>query len=130
MDWFSEHIATHWPFITVCAVLWVIGHFMATSVFTKARSLKESKHGWFWWWGRASMELHPVAAGVLIGILWQNPEQADPAWPWIATLFYFMAAGVSSLFGWKLIVLIAKRLGFDLSGASLPGESKPPEEPK
>lgn len=126
MDWINEHMLPHWPFAAVCSVLWVIGHFMERSVFTKARAHAESKMQWLWWWGRESMELHPIIAGALVGLVWQDPEGAD--WSWTMSMAYFAFAGVCSLFGWKLIAKVLERAGIDPNGITMPGESEPPKQ--
>lgn len=125
-----NYVKPHWPFVFVMSALWLMGHFMETSVFTKARCDK----GWFWHWGRESMELHPLLAGALIGFVWQNPEHVDPAWTWQESVGYFAFAGVCSLgFWWFLtkVVLpwVAKKFGVNVGDLRLPGESDPPGPP-
>ena len=121
----SEHIYSlvHWPFLVMVGVFWVIGHFMEKSVFTKWRS-EHQKPGWLWWWGRESMELHPVLAGVVVGLIWSDPESAG--WGWQASAGYFAGAGFLSLFFWKILHLVFKRFGG--GSITLPGESNPPEK--
>jgi hypothetical protein len=160
MDATLDFLGDHWPWFTVMAVLWLIGHFMEDSVFTKERGLenhpvrhgkprdkkapnyreaaKEWKdtrsfsqklHHWVFWWGRESMELHGPFAGALIGLVWLNPEGADPAWDWQWSAGYFLSAGFMSMFGWLLIVKVMGRLGVDVSNITLPGETRPPDKP-
>lgn len=124
-----EMAMEHWPFLVMAAVFWTIGHFMETSVFTRARAYDKGKLQWFWWWGRESMELHPLVAGALVGLLWANPEHADPAWPWMASVGYFMGAGFVSLFGWLIITKVLVKFGIK-DAIHLPGESKPPPPDK
>lgn len=138
-----EFIEQHSPFFSVMAVLWLVGHFMSRSVFTYERAFsthhKSKLSRGFWYWARESMELHPVAAGALIGLVWQNPKNLDPElWQWQDDVAYFASAGVASLFGWLLITKLLARFGVDTKGLTLPGESrrppssfpKPPKLPK
>jgi hypothetical protein len=125
-DFFVANILPHWPFGMITIIFMVVGQFMSTRVFTKARAYKKRPGPWykfwdaqwFWWWGRESLPVHPILAGGLVGLLWQNPEQMDPAWPLIASVAYFAGAGVISLFAWVLLRSEAKKRGIDLQ---LPG---------
>lgn len=130
MDWFLEH----YPFFLAAALFWLIGHFMETSVFTRARAHKNRGGGWkakltsgFWWWMRESMELHPILAGVVLGLIWRNPENMDPAPSWQFDVGYFIGAGIVSLAGWLVLTKLAQKAGINLSGLRLPGESLPPD---
>ena len=111
----------HWPFVAVAMVLWLVGHFMETSVFTKARATAPGKLNWVWWWGRESMELHPLIAGALIGLVWHDPEGAG--WSRVGSIAYFAFAGVASLFVWMVLSRTLARRG---TSFRLPGESLPP----
>jgi hypothetical protein len=115
----------HWPFFTVMISFWLVGHFSEKSVFTKDRS---SRH-WFWRWGRESLELHPLASGVLVGLVWTDPE--GKGWGTVDTMGYFVAAGIGSLvFWWALTKIVLPRFGIDASDLRLPGESEPPGPPQ
>lgn len=142
MDEALGFTTSHWPFISVASGLWVIGHFMQTSVFTKEREKRydltvwaqthgdgdkrspgQKLHHWFFHWGRESMELHPLVAGVLIFVFWRNPENADPAWPLVGSMAYGLLAGVASLFGWKGLTWLLGRFGIELGDKPVfPGE--------
>lgn len=123
MELLNEYVIPHWPFLVVMSALWLVGHFMERSVFTKERCDK----GWFWHWGRESMELHPLVGGALIGLIWHNPELADPPWSWQESVGYFAGAGIASLgFWWLLTKVIFPKLGVKPDGFRLPGESDPP----
>lgn len=83
---------------------------------------------WFWWWGRETLSLHPIATGILLGFVWQNPEMYAEAWPLAASVGYFSGAGVLSLFAWSFIRSYAKKKGIDITlpgGSDRPGESPP-----
>lgn len=131
-------ILSHWPFIVVACSLWILGHFFERSVFTKSRvityhpakiadrSKLEKFHHWFFYWGRESMELHPLIVGAAIGLVWPNPEGATPAWPVAACVGYFAGAGFTSLFGWLILTRLLGRIGLTSGAIRLPGESEPP----
>lgn len=133
-----ELLQQHWPLVTVAGTLWVLGHFFETSVFTKKRVLEnhpehkvgrtfaQSFHHWFFYWMRESMELHPLMAGVLIGMIWVNPLHVDPPWTWQMSCGYFLGAGFASLFGWILITKGLEKAGWKGS-FRMPGESEPPK---
>lgn len=123
----QEFIVAHWPFCIMAAVFWIVGHFMETSVFTRARAYEPSKAQWFWWWGRESMELHPILAGVALGLVWTDPEFAG--WSFPTAVGYFAGAGVVSLFGWLIVRKVMERFGVG-GGFRLPGESLPPDGDK
>ena len=137
LDVFYE-IVSHWPFISIAAVLWIVGHFFERSVFTRERVLTyhpkkvlnrtrlEKLHHWFFYWGRESMEIHPLIVGAVIGLAWPNPEEATPPWPTIASVAYFAGAGFTSLFGWLVLTRLLGRVGMSSNGIRFPGESEPP----
>jgi len=113
----QEYILPHWPLLLVGLVFMVIGQFTSRKLFTRDRAYaKHSKKvvHWFWWWGRETLSLHPIAAGALLGLLWHNPESADPAWPVMASVAYFAGTGVLSLFAWSLLRGYLKKKGITL----------------
>jgi len=121
MDGALDFLSEHWPWFTVMTTLWVLGHYVETSVFTKERALRSNAYRKL----RESMELHPIVSGAIVGLIWQDPLDAE--WGWQKSVAYFLSAGVASMFGWKIIVWLFGRVGVDLSGVTLPGESSPPE---
>lgn len=132
----SENILPHWPFLVVTLVFTVVGQFTSKKVFTKARAYDKAKgawykpwaNQWFWWWGRETLALHPILTGAILGLMWQNPEMAEPSWGLAASIGYFAGAGVASLFAWNFLKSYAKKKGIDLQ---LPGNSvRPPSEAK
>lgn len=130
----TNQILPHWPFVVVTVVLAIVGHVMGRSVFTKERAYKKQQASafyrfWesqnFWWWGRETLALHSICVGILVGLLWHNPENATPAWSHAADVGYFAGAGAISLFAWSIAKGLLKRRGIDLE---LPGDvpSVPP----
>lgn len=84
---------------------------ISKQIFTKEKALKKGKYQAFWWRMRQTLPLHPVAAGVILGLLDKAHGVA-----------YYAFAGVVSVF---LFDLIERFTGFDID---LPGDSLPPEE--
>jgi hypothetical protein len=129
IDLFTTHVLPHAPFVGVFLILLVVGQYASTRLFTKQRAYafygRDQKGIWtwrWWYWGRETLPLQPITAGVLIGILWVDPEQAG--WNRAASVGYFASAGALSLFGWAVLKGYAKKKGIVLT---LPGESLPPE---
>ena len=113
----------HWPFCLIVLIFAVIGQVTSKRLFTKERAYLKARFQPFWWWGRESLPLHPIATGAILGIWWQNPENADPAWGMLQSMTYFAGAGTVSLIGWILAKGWLKRRGIELT---LPGDSAPP----
>lgn len=134
----SSHVLPHWPFVAVTAVFSVVGQVMGKSVFTRERAYRKSKPSsfykfWesqsFWWWGRETLSLHQIVSGLLLGLIWQNPEGASPAWPLVASCVYFAGAGVSSLFAFSFVRGYLKRKGIDFELPGTPGVPSVPAPP-
>jgi hypothetical protein len=127
IDTFINSMLTidRWPFWTASVVFALVGHFTQQSVFTRPRAY--TKRGWqpFWWWGRESLPLHPVAVGILLGKLWHDPE--GRGWSSAASCAYFALAGAVSLVLWVAIKGVAKKKGLELT---LPGDSSIPPPPR
>ena len=116
-----EFLAPHWPGLAWVLVAGIVTQVMKNAVFTKARAHKKSKMQWFWWWSYKTMPIHPVVLGAIVGAIWQNPEGANPAWPWIASVMYFACFGGASVWFYEVVKgLVKKRLGIDLG--ALPGD--------
>ena len=132
-QFFSENIIPHWPFLIATLVFTVVGRFSSRKLFTRKRAYTLSsgkkfqfwKKRGFWWWGRETLSLHPILTGLILGLLWVNPEEADPALGSFASMGYFAGSGVLSLFAWSILTSVAKKKGVVLS---LPGESVRPGE--
>lgn len=129
----TTQVLPHWPFVMVTVILSVVGHVVGRSVFTKERAYKKQQASafykfWesqsFWWWGRETLALHSILAGVIIGFFWHNPEGANPAWSHAADIGYFAGAGAISLFAWSIAKGLLKSRGINLT---LPGET--PSDP-
>lgn len=126
MDAFDQFVSSmftldRWPFWSAVLVFTFIGYFTAKRLFTKERAYAQTSLQWFWYWGRESLILHPIAAGVLLGFFWPDPEGRK--WPQAASCMYFAAAGAVSLVAWVVIKGIAKQKGYSIT---LPGDSDRP----
>ena len=117
-----DFLAPHWPGLAWMLIAMLVGQVMAHRVFTREHAHRKRKGQWFWWWMRKTLPLHPVAAGLLLGVLWQDPEGTD--WPWIASPMYFSAFGGGSIWAYEVIKGLLKRQGFDVG--MLPGSSSAP----
>lgn len=121
----QTYILPHWPFFCWLFLAMLIGQVMKKTLWTKSNAVHKKPH-WFWWWNYKAMVLHPVAAGILLGLLWQNPERADPVWPLAASCGYFAMAGGLSTWAYEALKMLAKKKAdIDLS---LPGLSDPPKD--
>lgn len=127
MDTFlTDHVYSlaHWPFMAWTIIAAAIGQVMKTAVWTKKRAHTKGKAQWLFWWAYKTLPLHPILGGAILGLIWQNPEHADPAWSWIASVVYFATAGALSVSLYQVVKGIAKKKGFDFS------EKKPPPPSK
>lgn len=131
MDQFEQlahFLLPHWPALAWMTIAGITGRVMSKSVFTKARAVEKHDKPWkshFWWWGRQTLALHPVAAGFFLGLFWRNPEGASPAWPTIGASIYFGASGGLSTWAYEVVKGLLKKRGIDIEG----GESVVPPEP-
>jgi hypothetical protein len=131
LDQFTGHILPHAPFIGVTIILAVIGQHLSLRVFTRPRAYRNygtsaaAKWKWrFFYWGRETLPLQPILTGMLIGLIWVDPEQRG--WTRPSTVGYFATAGTVSLFIWAFLKGFLKKKGIELT---LPGsDSIPPEK--
>lgn len=98
------------PFLATIGGFSIAGQITKT-IFTKKRAVRKSKLQWFWKTMRLTLPLHPICAGMMIGVL-------DTA----RGLSYYALAGLLSVF---LFDLVERFTGYDIK---LPGESVPPPE--
>jgi hypothetical protein len=126
MDGIAEFVNTnllpHWPFVAAMMIFMVVGQVMKTSVFPK-EGWKTRKPVWLFWWGRKTLALHPVFAGMVLGLFWRAPE------PGVLTIAascgYFALAGTCSVWAYEILKAVARKEGVDIN---LPGvdDSTPP----
>lgn len=110
----------HWPFVAAMAILAVAGQAIKQNILTKERAAKER----FWWWMRATMPLHPIAAGAVLGLIPGIPTcealtDAESA----ARALYFAAAGMASAYFFGAVDRILLREGITVRhpGVKMPG---------
>ena len=127
MDGIAEFINTnllpHWPFVAAMVVFMIIGRVATKSVFTKDAH-KKRLPVWFWWWGRKTLPLHPIVAGMFLGLLWGNPEAGVDTTA--ECMGYFALAGGISVWAYEFLKGIAKKEGIDLSLPGVDDDSVPP----
>jgi len=135
MDLFAqlgEAVGDHWPFVAAMLIFATIGQVLKGTVWTERNFLRwrtETPNAVLWrffWWGRKTMPLHPVAVGALVGVLWSLPV-ADKVDTRAAAVLYFAFAGIMSTWAFAIAKGWAKKKGIDLK---LPGTSKPPPDSK
>lgn len=130
MHQLGEILLPHWPGLGVFFALTVVGQHLSLRLFTRPRAYKHYGKGlaakWKWrffYWGRETLALQPILAGVFIGVVWVDPE--GHGWTRPTSVGYFATAGTASLFGWAILKGFLKKRGIELQ---LPGgESVPPD---
>lgn len=106
-----ETLTSHSPFLAAVGVFALCGQ-IAKQIFTKEKALARGKLQWFWWRMRQTMPIHPVVAGLVVGLF----DKANG-------MAYYALAGVVSVF---LFDLIGRFTGYKID---LPGDSLPVEGP-
>jgi hypothetical protein len=129
MDGIAEFVNTnllpHWPFVSGMMIFMIIGRVMSKNIFFKDAH-KTNKPVWLFWWGRKTLALHPIVAGLMLGMIWRDPEAGVKGLA--ASMGYFAMAGAFSVWAYETLKGIAKKEGIDLD---LPGvdDSVPPTPP-
>lgn len=116
MEWLTDYVLPHWPFVAMCLVFGAVGQVMNKIVAPKATA---EKHG-VRWWIRKTLTLQPVLAGALLGLVWRDPETAVVGLA--PSIAYFAASGVCSTWVYNVLKGLAKK-----KGIAVPGDSTPPE---
>jgi len=122
-----EDVLAHWPFVAASLIFAMFGQVVKGTLFTRDNILKYKGNGPAWlgellWWGRKTMPVHPVVAGILLGFV-----PGMPVGPGVdagaATVLYFGAAGMASTWAFALLRQLAKRQGIELD---IPRQTDPP----
>lgn len=121
-----DYLLPHWPFGAWLVISMLIGQVMKSAVFTKD-GFKTRKPKWLFWWGRKTLTLHPIVAGLLIGLVWRNPEPSITSLP--ATMGYFSLAGALSVWAYEFAKGLAKKQGIDLRLPGVDDTTIPPSMP-
>lgn len=118
----DQNLLPHWPFVCAMVVFMLVGQVVKTSVFP-VDGWKSRKPVWLFWWGRKTLPLHPIAAGMLLGLVWRNPETGVDTLP--ECMGYFSMAGAFSVWAYEFLKQMAKKEGVNIA---LPGvdDSNPP----
>jgi hypothetical protein len=128
LTFINSYVLPHWPFFSALLFFMIIGQVLVKNVFTKEASLS-NKPLWFWWWGRKTLPLHPIILGLLLGLMWTNPEPGIVNG--VPCMAYFATAGGLSVWVYEFIKGIAKKKGIniDLLGVDSNGVSsiEPPK---
>lgn len=115
VNFVTESLLPHWPFLTALVIFMIIGQVVKSAVFTKdAHKTRSPK--WLFWWGRKTLPLHPIAGGLVVGLVWRNPEPGIASLA--ASMGYFAMAGALSVWAYEFLKGLAKKEGIDIS---LPG---------
>lgn len=131
MEWYDK-LLPHWPFISVCFILMVIGEIMGSRIFTRPRAylfrgkdLQGRLTQSFFYWGRELIPAMHIVSGWVIGKYWIDP--GGLGWSKMASQMYFTFASTLSMFAWSILKGRAKKAGIVLE---LPGETVPPSAPE
>jgi hypothetical protein len=126
MDQILAFAIDHWPFVAAMAILAVAGQVIKLNILTKERAAK----GRLWWWLRATLPLHPIAAGAVLGLIPGIPTCAALAEASSAArALYFAAAGMASAYFYAAVDRILLREGIHVPHPSakvrLPAHRRP-----
>lgn len=124
-DFVDRYLIPHWPWFTWFFAAFIFGQIFKRTLWTKESATKKKPH-WFWWWMRKTMAAHPMLAGIGLGFVWTQPEEAVNGFPMAHG--YFALAGMASVWGFELIKGILEALLHRKLKLDLPGFSEPPPE--
>lgn len=114
-NFFINLALTHWPFVSAFVCFTLIGQVMINNVFTE-KSHYTSRPVWLFWWGHKTLALHPMFAGMLLGLVWHNPVETIHTTA--GSMGYFALAGAASIMGYEALKGLAKKKGVNID---LPG---------
>lgn len=126
MDSVFSALGEHWAFFAAALIFSVVGQVMKGAVFTKERIARHYvSKPWLnklLWWGRKTLPLHPVIAGVAIANV---PGMPVPAMitSGAGAMLYFGLAGIFSTWAFDILQGVLKKQGIELSSVM---DSRPP----
>jgi hypothetical protein len=126
IDSIVKYVIPHWPFISALAIFMIIGQVVKNVIFTKD-AYKTKKPLWFFWWGRKTLPLHPIAVGLAVGAIWRVPEAGITSLP--ASMGYFALAGALSVWAYEFLKGLAKKEGIDINLPGVDDSISPPSQP-
>lgn len=118
MDWFNTWILPNWPFFAVSAVLGFIGTVMK-KIITAAHASKSKLA----WWFRATLPLHPVAAGIVIGAFDVLPTSLGATGRAGGALYFGVAGAASAWVYTAAQHFLEKRVTARAAALQAPSES-------
>jgi hypothetical protein len=120
-----QFLSDHWPFIVFALVASMVAQVFKSAVWTAKRADSKGVKGWFFWWGRKTLPLHPVFAGALFGLIPGLPVSPGVPETMAAHAMYYGAAGLASTWAFDVLKGIAKKRGITIqSPISLPPDDE------
>src|SRR5690606_23452806 len=124
-EFVKKYLLEHWPFFMVSFSIGLVGQFAKKRLWTETRALPdlsaesqtaEKIRQWFFFWMRASLPIHPLAAGASFGVILTSIYgDAAPASPGVtgsgAVVLYYMGAGAFSVIVYNAVKQFAKTRG-------------------
>ena len=105
-------IISHWPFMAFALIVAVTVQVLKATVWTMRRAEKGKARGFFWW-GRKTLPLHPVAVGCLVALIPGIPASEGVA-TLAAKMLYYAASGLTATWIFAVIKSLAKRRGINI----------------
>jgi len=126
VEFINTNLLPHWPFVAAMMIFMVVGEVATKNVFTKDAH-KTNKPVWLFWWGRKTLALHPILAGMFLGLVWRNPEAGVDTL--VESMAYFALAGTCSVWAYEFLKGVAKKEGIDLDLPGVDSSIPPPPPP-
>lgn len=120
----NTYLLPHWPFMASIIIFMIVGQVVKNNVFTKTAHFAQ-RPVWFWWWGRKTLPLQPIVAGMLLGLIWRMPEAGVDSLP--ESMAYFAMSGALSVWAYELVKNLAKQRGIDLNLPGVDSSNPPPK---
>jgi hypothetical protein len=91
IDFFKEWVIPHWPWFAAAVIFGYMG-----VAFKKVITPEVAERSKLAWWFRATLPLHPVVAGLVVGALDVFPTSLGAAGRAGGALYYGVAGAASS----------------------------------
>lgn len=115
-----DALLPHWPILVAALIFAALGQLAKGAVFTPeaikaaSRRGKLTPLGHLLWWGRKTLPLHPVLAGLALGMVPGMPLSPGVPATAAAACLYYAGAGILSTYGFSLLKGLLKRHDLDL----------------